>query len=374
MLTSLLGIRMLVWMGKTIAVPPPSEVVESLISARVITDVDEGNGFELTFAIGKDSVTDFGLLGSGVIDPMNRVIIGVILGAVPTVLIDGVITHHEMTPSDRPGQSTLTVKGRDVTLLMDLEEKNETFANMPDNLIVQQIGLKYAQYGLQVLATPTLRMPIDLFWTPQQNDTDLGYIQTLAERNGYVFYVEPLFFKVNLAYFGPDTRVTVPLPALQIDRGASTNLTSLTFSNDALAAIEASGSFIETLSMSVVPIPSAPSLRLPPLSSKPSSAQRKVLLRESANLDPAGAVVSSMAAVSGAPDAVRAEGQVDCVRYGAALRTRRRVGIAGAGKTYDGDYIVSSVTHELTPHGSYTQSFVAKREGTGAQLPVVVTI
>ena len=36
------------------------------------------------------------------------------------MLMDGVITHHEMAPSDEPGKSVLSVKGEDLTRMMDL--------------------------------------------------------------------------------------------------------------------------------------------------------------------------------------------------------------------------------------------------------------
>src|SRR5690242_6644526 len=126
MLTSLLGIRVMVWIGPTLPVPIAPEISDALMRVQVINDSRTQDGFELQSAIGKDPSADFSLLGDGTVDVFNRVSIAVIMGVVPEFLIDGIITEHEMMPSDRPGESTLVVRGRDVRVMMDLEEKNAT--------------------------------------------------------------------------------------------------------------------------------------------------------------------------------------------------------------------------------------------------------
>jgi phage protein D len=61
---------------------------------------------------------------------------------------------------------------------------------------------------------------------------------------------------------------------------------------------------------------------------------------------------------------------VDTARYGAVLRARRPVGVRGAGRSFDGNWYVTKVTHEIA-RDRYQQSFALSREGTGALLPVV---
>ncbi len=49
------------------------------------------------------------MLPAGYFDPMTtRVIMIVTLGGFPHVLMDGIVTRQELTPSSEPGQSTLT--------------------------------------------------------------------------------------------------------------------------------------------------------------------------------------------------------------------------------------------------------------------------
>lgn len=372
MLTSQLGIRLILLIGQTVPLPAPYEVTTALTQVTVTNDAQQGDGFQMTFTLSKDNVVNYGLLQSGVLDPFTRVIIGVLLGASPEVLIDGIIEHHQIAPSNEPGMSNLTVTGKDVSTMLDLEEKNEPHKNQPDFLIVTKLIANYAQYGLVPQASPTTDVPIELQRIPRQQETDLQFIRRLAERNGFVFYIEPVTLGVNTAYWGPEIRASIPQPALTMNMGASTNVNSLYFSHDALAPISTESSFVEPITKLSIPILSLPSLRIPPLSDSPTPARRKVLLRESAKQNPAQAATAAVAAVTRSPDSVTAGGELDTVRYGYVLRARKLVGVRGVGWSYDGNYYVSRVSHTIK-RGTYTQSFSLAREGTGALLPVVRT-
>jgi hypothetical protein len=371
-LENILGIRLIFWAGSTVPTPPSRSVLAALSHVRVTNDAETGDGFQLTFTLGKDKAVDYDLISSGVVEPMTRVWIGVVLGVVPEVLIDGIVTHHELSPSNEPGMSTLTVTGTNLTVMLDLEERNDLYKNQPDFVIVTQRLLGYPQLGLIPNVTPTTDFPIELFRVPRQHETDLTFIRRLAERNGFVFYIEPITFGVNNAHWGPETRFGIPKPALTMNMGSATNTRDLSFSNDALAAVGASGTFIEPFMGMVIPIPSLPSLRIPPLSASPGSPNRTVLLRETANEDAGQAALSLVSTVTNAAEPVRGTGVVDTVRYGSILRARGLVGVRGAGYSYDGNYFVRSVTHDIE-EGSYTQSFSLSREGTGALSPLVLT-
>ena len=371
MLTSQLGIHLMLWTGGTIPTPPPASVMHALTGVQVTNDADAGDGFQLTFRLGKDKAVDYDVLSSGALDPMRRVWIAVVLGAVPQVLIDGIITHHQLAPSNEPGMSTLTVTGSNLTVKLDLKEKNDLYKNQPDFVIVTTLLLGYPELGLVPAVTPTTDVPIELQRVPRQHETDLRFISRLAARNGFVFYIEPVTFGVNTAYWGPETRLSFPQPALTMNMGNATNVTRLSFSNDALAAVGVEGTFVEPVTKLAIPIPRLPSLRIPPLAASPASPNRTVQLRETANQDPGQAALSSVAASTNAQEPVRGQGSVDAIRYGSVLRARGVVGVRGAGFAYDGNYYVRSVTHDIS-RGTYSQGFSLSRDGTGALLPVVV--
>lgn len=370
MLASQLGIRLILLLGKTVPLPAPAEVVEAVSSVEVTNDSEIGDGFQITFTLGKNTAVDYGLLKSGALDPFNRVVIGVLLGAVPEVLIDGIVAHHQVAPSNEPGKSTLTVTGRDLRQVLDLEEKNEKYENQPDFVIFNRLIAGYAQYGLVPQAIPTTDVPIELQRIPRQHETDLRFIERMAERNGFVFYIEPVTFGVNRAYFGPEVRAGIPQPALTVGMGSFTNVTSLSFSQDALASESSAGSILEPISKSSIPLPSLPSLRVPPLARNPTPARRKTLMREAANQSPSQAAATAVAAVTNPSESVRGEGELDTVRYGHVLRARKLVGVRGVGESYGGDYYVRRVKHTITRE-SFGQQFSLSREGTGALLPVV---
>ena len=126
MLSGLLGIRLLLWIGKTVPRPASYEVMNAFTGVEVTNDVEQpGDGFQLSFTIGKNKRGEYSLLQSGALDPDARVVIGVLLGVTLQPLIDGVIFHHQVSPGEQPGTSTLTVSGRDVSVMLDLEEKDE---------------------------------------------------------------------------------------------------------------------------------------------------------------------------------------------------------------------------------------------------------
>ena len=371
MLAGQLGIRLVLLVGKTVPQPAPADVVDAITRVEVTNDAELGDGFQISFTLGKDQAGSYGVLDGGALDLFNRAVIAVAVGAVPEVLIDGIIAHHQLVPSNEPGMSTLTVTGRDLRQVLDLEEKNEKYENQPDFVIFTRLIADYGQYGLVPQATPTTDFPIELQRIPRQHETDLKFIERMAKRNGFVFYIEPVTFGVNRAYFGPETRAGVPQPALTVNMDAFTNVNTLSFSHDALASTGAAGSIVEPFTKISIPLPSLPSLRIPPLAASPTPAQRKTIVRNAANQNPAQAASTAAAAATNAPEPVKGEGELDTLRYGGVLRARQPVGVRGAGHSYDGNYYVRRVKHVITSGVSYTQQFAISREGTGELLPVV---
>ena len=370
MLASQLGIRLLLLIGPTVPLPAPYSVMSALAKVEVTNDAATGDGFQLTLTLTKTPGLDYSLLTSGQFKPFNRVIVGVLLGITPEVLIDGVITHQQLSPNSQPGASTLTVTGKDVSTMLDLKEKDDRYDNQPDFVIVTRLLAQYAQYGLIPAVTPTTDVPLMIQRIPRQHETDLRFIQRMAQRNGFVFYIEPVTVGVNKAYFGVENRLSVPQPALSINMGTFSNLTALSFAQDALAPTGTSGSIVEPITKTAIPIPPLPSLKIPPLSALPVQAQRTTIQRETASQNPGQAATTAVAAVTNSPDAVTGTGELDTARYGYVLRARQLVGVRGAGFSYNGIYYVRRVTHNIEP-GKYTQSFTLSREGTGSLLPVV---
>jgi len=371
------GFYLTLMMGPTIPLPTPQPVIDALQSAQVTTSAGSASGFQLTFALSKNSILNTIMLPAGAFDPGIRVILMVSVNSLPIVLMDGVITQHSVTPSSEPGQSTLSVTGQDLTLMMDLvEDEPMPYPAVPVVGVVNLIILKYILYGMVPLVIPPIQLIIENptdSWDTQGMISDLKYINTLAEEAGYVFYIEPGPLPgANIAYFGPEIRVGVPQPALNINMDADTNVESMSFTFDGLSRQQPAITVLDPITNTIpitIPIPNVSLLR-PPLAVRPAAALRTTKLPDTANLDPIRAALLGLSASTN-PDPITATGQLDVLRYGQPLKARQLVGVRGSGTAYDGLYYVTSVTHNIK-RGEYKQSFNLAREGLISLTPVVV--
>ncbi|MFO7540427.1 MAG: hypothetical protein R6X32_20500 [Chloroflexota bacterium] len=365
------GIRLQLLIGPTVPLPAPYPVMSAFVSLDVTNRDRERDGFQMTFTLGKNTPLGYGLLQSGIFKPGNRVIIGVVINVLPQVLIDGIITHHQVMPSNQAGESRLIVTGEDITLKLDLEEKSETFPNQSDSVIAMRLLAEYADLGLVPQVTPTTDFPIEIDRVPNQQGTDLAYLRQLAQRNGFVFYVEPTAVPgLNTAYWGLENRLGLPQPPLSLNMGSETNVDNpINFTHNALGPAAPMITIVEPNSRMPITIPLPTGLQ-PPLARQPSVPLRRTIDRSSASLSPTQAAQRILAATGQTADAVTASGEVDAVRYGRALRSRRLVSVRGVGDDFGGFYYVKEVTHQISV-GQYRQRFTLTREGTGALTPIV---
>ncbi|WP_438001717.1 hypothetical protein WMF26_20485 [Sorangium sp. So ce185] len=371
MLLDVLGIQVLLQVGPTLPLPAPFPVAEALRSIEVRMSNDGRDGFQLTFAVGHDTPVDASLVASGILEPPSRIVVSLLMGAMPEVLIDGIITDVQFSASPEPGQSTLHVTGEDLTLMMDLEEKNRTFELRPDAAIVTEILAPYmARFQIVPAITPTADVPLSTQRMPSQHGTDLAHVRHLASRNGFVFYVEPMLPGVSRAYWGPDAPTSVQ-PAINV--GMDSHRSSegaLQGRFDALSASTPVVTVTEPNTGVEIPIPVPQLLAVPPVV-RPAAPMRRTLARNTAGLSPVQAALEGFASAARGSDPVRVSGEVDGVRYRSVLRTRRLVGVRGMGLTWDGLYAVEQVTHRLQ-RGEYKQQFTLKRSGFISPIPVVM--
>lgn len=370
--------------GPTIPLPVPEPLSRAIDSIEV-TNTDQGrDGFQIIFSIGR-SITDplqnpidYSLIDSPLLETFNRVIIMTAFGFVPHVLIDGIITHRQLSSSSVPGQSKLTITGEDVSIMMDREEKSTTHPNQPDPVIVSKIIASYAQYGLVPMAIPPASMdvPIEVNRVPSQQGTDLQYIMELARNYDYVFYVEPTAIPgVNKAYWGPKEYTSLPQKALTLNMGSFTNVTSINFQYTSLDSTIVTGSIQDPILNMEIPVITASSLR-PPLALFPDllknigNAKTKKY-RANGGVNAIQAYAEAQATTDSSTDAVTATGELDGILYGDVLRARKLVGLRGVGFLHDGFYYVKSVTHRISK-GEYKQSFTISREGLGSTTPAVI--
>ncbi len=377
---SFLGTHLTLLIGPSVPVPAPLNVLESLESVEVTHSDAERSGFQITFKVGRSStdLLDYALLSSPLLKPGNRVVLLVTFNAVPAVLMDGIIMDQQLAPSNEPGASTLTVTGEDVSVMMDLEEKSVEHPAQPESVIALKIIGSYAQYGLipSVIPPPAIDVPLPTECTPVQQGTDLEYLQDMASRFGYVFYITPGPAPLtNPAYWGPPERLGVPQKAISINMGPNSNADIPNFRYDALATAFVNGQIQDRQTNAVLPVQTFASTR-PPLVSQPVWATQPFVrtrqVRQS-GLNTMQAMTQAQVETDASTDnAITVSGELEADRYAALLKPRGTVGLRGAGFSFDGIYYVKSVTHNIR-RGDYTQNFALTREGLGAISPVVVT-
>jgi hypothetical protein len=353
--------------GPVVPLPVPQVVLDALTGVTVTSNTDGPSGFQLTFTLSNKSPLQTIFLVAAGQTPMLRVIIVVTINGTPQVLMDGVMTRNDISPGSQPGQSTLTITGEDLTKAMDLIDfSGIPYPAMPAEIRVLLTIAKYAVFGMVPLVIPSLfpDVPIPIERIPTHKGTDLQYVRQLAEEAGYVFYIDPGPVPgVNIAYWGPEIKVGVPQPALNLDMDAHTNVESLSFNfntaNTTLPIV-----FIQNqLTKIPIPIP-IPKLNpfQPPLGVIPAPITNVTVLRETAKLSPMAAILRGLAEASKSADAVSGSGRLDVVRYGRVLKARQLVGVRGVGMAYDGLYFVKSVTSEIK-RGEFKQSFNLTRNG-----------
>jgi len=370
------GVHLTLMIGPAVPAPAPKPVIDALQSVQVTSSKDR-SGFQLTFAVSKDSPLLATMLPAGYLDPMiTRVVIIATVNGFPHVLMDGIITRQELSPSNEPGASTLTVTGEDLSVLMDVVEMS--FMRYPAQPEVARLVVilgKYGPFGIVPVVVPPLPPDVTVPTNsiPTHRGTDLAYMRELAKSAGYVFYVEPGPMPLqNIAYFGPDIRLPVPQPALSVNMDAHTNVESVSFSLDGLAKKVIVYTIMDPGKQRVpipIPVPDVSILR-PPLGARLTPPAKVEFANKGAAQTTPKAIQEMLGMSFNASTAVSATGSLDVLRYGHVLRSRMLVGVRGAGIAYDGMYYVDSVTHNLK-RGEYKQKFSLSRDGLISLTPRV---
>lgn len=379
----LLGVNLTLLIGPGVPLPATPDIAEAVQSVSV-THNDEGrSGFQVVLQVGRAGPTDlidYRLLLNPLLRPFSRAILVVLFGGRPRVLMDGLITNQQFSPGNQPGTATLTLTGEDVSIAMDMEKKRAEYPAMDETTIATLIIASYAQYGLvpDVTPPPIIDVPLPIERTPVQQGTDLDQLKSMAQRFGYVFYVEPGPLPgMNMAHWGPPPRIGLPQRALTVNQGPEQNVDQISFAYNGLAPTIVKDEVQDRITNMSFPVRTFISMRLPPLAAMPALPfqlpnVRTSLLEQNTGLS----VVEAYSRAQGITDksvdsVVTAQGELDALRYGDLLEARGIVGLRGAGFTYDGLYYVKSVSHAISK-GQYKQRFSLTREGTGAITPVVV--
>jgi hypothetical protein len=369
-------IQLTLMIGPIVPFPAPRIVMEAL-NEITVTNSDEGrSGFQLSFALSTQSpLHTLFLLGSGLASiPVIRVVIIATVNGTPNVLMDGAMTKFDIKPGSKSAQAVLTVYGEDLSIFMDQNDfSGLPFPAMPAEGRVALLLAKYAALGVVPLVIPSVMIdvPLPTSKIEAQKGTDLAYITALAERVGYVFYVDPGPLPgQSIGYWGPQIKVGIPQPALNTNMDGQSNVESLSFNfkNDK-HELPAYYYYDEKTKKTIqIPLPPITPLNPPLGLIPPIPTAITPVAHDLAKLPVAQGLMRGLAASAKWAEVVEGEGSLDVVRYGRLLKSRQLVGVRGAGLAYDGLHYVKSVTHSIK-RGEYKQSFKLSRNGLISTVP-----
>ncbi len=375
-----LGGLLTFWIGPTVPFPAPPPLIDYLEQVTVTHNDSGRSGFQLVFTIGRDrmlGLVDYPPLITQLVRAGHRVMLFATIGAIPHMLMDGIITNFQVAPGAEPNSSKLTVIGEDVSVMMDLIERADPYPGMSALMIVNRILAMYAGYSVVPMVLPPLGdRPIPpTEGTPQRNGTDFTILNDMAREAGHVFYIDSMQVPgVNLAYWGPPIRNGLPQRALTFGMGASTNVGSISFTSDATQPKLVVGLVHESttgLSLPVLGLPIGSGLgALPAFIGNAPFVGVKLPTGDAGGDIARAYALAAAEAERSTHAALTASGELDVGRYGAVLRARAPVDVRGVGLTLDGTWYVKSVTHTLT-RGSYKQQFNLERDGTFPRSPLV---
>lgn len=357
--------------GKAALAPAPVDVMRQLVEVQVQLGGDLGSGFQLLFRLDHTGVETADLTTLPELAPWSRVLLLPQLradqGTSSLALLDGVITHHQLSFDASSRESRFIVSGRDISILLDLVERDGSHRELSLAAIVSDI-LQRGDYS-SLRLTPDIQIPDNVAvpgWA-QPHMSDLSYLRDLANRCGGVFFIDPPDEnETRRAYFGPLTYGPAVDAALCLQAGPGGNVLTASFSLDAERPLAVEGHRFNKKDTAALPAYQPQPFK--ELSANPVAPQRIQLLSGPFAHESTLAEQMARATVAATKPTVTAQISLDTQAYGAVLLPRQLVDVQGAGPHYEGTYYIESVTHQLTVgNGRYIQNVKLAREGLGVR-------
>lgn len=320
----------------------------------------------LTFETRRDELGRWTVQDAELLTPWAPVEIHAAFGHRTEEVMRGYIREVKLDTPQDAGAAQVRVECQDDSIRLDREHHRKTWGSstLPssDRLLLMEI---LSGYGL--LPHPDNEGGQDRLVGIAQDDTDIKFLKSRAEFNGY-----ELIFREGLVYFGPMRLGADPQDTLLIYAGADTNCLSLTAQVNGHQADAVAYDAPAESGDGVSPSTVDPNLTV---------LGRQRADSRAAGLEPfvwrlqaeAGADANRLQALAQQKaneldiQRVHAEGELDGTLYGHVLQAGLPVGVDGLGDWLSGTYYVDTVTHTFNPQG-YRQRFTLLRNALGDNL------
>jgi phage protein D len=344
--------------------PAPGELVSAIQRLEVEEHASMASLLRLTFAIAvEDSGRGWTIIDEDLFPRLAELSLSIAVGnGQPEPVLTGYVIETRAVLSDAPQRSTFDVIAMDASVLMNLEEKVRAWPNMADSDIAEAIIGEYGLTPVVDSSQPT-RQEDDV--VPLQRGTDIQFLRSLAERNGFDLFVTATAGGAE-GHFHPPRVDEEPQGVLTVGFGGASNVAELTASFDALrptvaraAQLTADAGEAESAEADAVSL-----AELGGASLLGTASPRVSLLAGTGVAGTAELQTYVQGVVDRSAWAVRAEGELNTSRYQGVLRARRPVSVRGVGRVLSGTYYVERVLHAFTEEG-YTQRFTLRRNALG---------
>lgn len=346
--------------------PAPESLIDVIQHLEVEDHADMADMVRLTVAISiRDGCGSWNVVDEDVFKRLTKLRITVNVGSGKTEpLIEAYVIETNADFANQPGQSVMNVVAMEPTVRMNLKEIAHPWPNMADSEIAEQI---FDDYKFDSVVDPTQPSHDEDDHTEIQRGTDIQFLQSLAQRNGYECYVElnPETGNVEGHFHKPRLQQP-PQGVLSVNLGTATNVNSFHARFDMLrpATVNAGNVDVHSREAQAGQSDTLGDPALGSASTVPSDDARQVLLSGTGLAQSGELQTAAQALVDRSSWAITAEGEVNTIAYGDVLRAKRPVLVRGAGRQFSGIYYVERVLHTFTGDG-YTQQFSLRRNASG---------
>lgn len=344
---------------------PAPDLADRCISVQVEQSLSEPSRYSVRLLVELDDLGQYTPLIDLRLRPGAKLAVLVADGLRTVCLVCGPIDRHQVHIETGGGGCWLEVNGGDRRVEMARAHKTIAWPGRDSDIATMIL----ATYLLRPDVGQTLHLYTDLSHTQNQCGSDLDFLNRLARRNGFQFWISYDVIGLVVLEVGnfkpspprPDVPAVPPIidpfrPSLEINVGerAGQSMLSIDIDADFDRPIMSTGlrvlENLNVLTPAVVPLPPNIPLGLRPLVTFLSGLPREVFLTTAG--DSMELTTRAQAALSESEWFVQARTRTTKFGLGNRIvQPHMLIAVQGLGLRYSGEYFVTAVTHTLDTEG-----------------------
>lgn len=329
------------------------DLIRAISSLQVEENLDLPDAIELEVSVSRSPAGELDFPSDTRLRPFANVsVVATPEGGAAACIFDGYVLSHKLHLEAGVTAAKLKVWGQDASWLMNLEEKVREWVDVTDDQAASSI---FGDYGITPADDNTTEdspSHTETGHSLMQRGTDIGFLRTLARRNGKLARVAcddtP---GVRTGYFCKPKLDGDPVVTISLNDPVTRTVEALDFDWDVTrpSAVKASQALFSDATPEGTSADTDTS-GLDPLDEQDLAtfAGRPMTVRLAAPVDDGGELaLRAQSVLREGGWFVRCEGEADAARVGAVLRVNTLVQLDGLGSLHSGKYLVWSVRHDI---------------------------